>query len=266
MTSASMAVPQAPEDEVRMTFGEHLEELRSRLFKALVMLLLVLLVSMFRYEALVEFITQPYLKAMDMLGVPKADQRFIPGSFGGPIIAVMKLAFIMSLFIASPWIGYQAWAFVAAGLYRSEKKHVLTFAPASFLLFVAGCAFGYFLLVPMCLYGLANMMHLDVMSHQYVFSDYLSLVMMLTILLGGVFQVPIVMLFVAKIGLVDPRTYNKWAVRRTAILVNVVLAAVVTPADLITMFAVALPMILLYEVGVLASFVFVRPSRPPKTS
>jgi Tat protein translocase TatC len=249
------------EDEVRMTFGEHLEELRSRLFKSILFLLVAIIVAMVFYENLVTFITQPHIWAMRRLDVPDAEGRLMPGSYGGPIIAVMKLAFIISFFVSSPFIGYQLWAFVSAGLYRNERKYVALFAPVSFVLFTLGCLFGYIVLVPYALYGLARTMNVGIVSNQYIFSDYLNLVMMLTIILGAVFQMPLLMVFFAKIGVVEPKTYNKW--RRAAIIGNVVFAAVVTPADIFTMTMVAVPMLLLYEIGVVCSYLFARPAPKP---
>ncbi len=243
------------EDEVRMTFGEHLEDLRSRLFKSIVFLMCAIIVAMIFYKELVGFITQPHLQAMAMLNVK--DAPLMPGSYGGPIIAVMKLAFIISMFVSSPWVGYQLWSFVSAGLYKNERKYVVLFAPISFALFTVGCVFGYVILVPYALYGLARTMNVEIISNQYIFSDYLNLVMLLTIILGAVFQMPLLMVFFSKIGLVEPRTYHKW--RRAAIIGNVVFAAVVTPADVITMLVVAGPMLLLYEVGVICAYVFSRP-------
>jgi len=247
------------ETEGRMTFGEHLEELRSRLLKSIVFLLVAIVVSMAFYDQLVIFITRPHIQAMQMVKVSEAETKLMPGSYGGPILAVMKLGFIISIFVSSPWIGYQLWAFVSAGLYKRERRYVATFAPLSFLLFSAGCAFGYIVLVPVCLAGLARSMSFggSILSNQYLFSDYLSLVMMLTIILGAVFQIPLLMVFLAKTGLVEPSTYNKW--RRAAIIANVVFAAVVTPADIFTMVIVAVPMLLLYEIGVILSYLLVQP-------
>ena len=244
------------EDEVRMTFGEHIEELRSRLFKSIVVLLVAVIVAMVFYERLVTFITQPHIRAMKMLS---AEAKLMPGSYGGPIIAVMKLAFIIALFVSSPVIGYQLWAFVSAGLYRNERKYVVIFAPISFALFCLGCVFGYVVLVPYALYGLAKSMNLPIISNQYIFSDYLNLVMILTIILGVVFQMPLVMVFLSKIGLVEPKTYNKW--RRAAVIFNVIFAALVTPADVFTMIIVMGPMLLLYEIGVICAYLFARPRK-----
>lgn len=251
--------------EARMTFGEHIEELRSRLVKSIAFLVVAIVVSMAFYNKLVFWILRPHFWAMGKLfpGQPLETFRPMSGSYGGPILAVMKLAFIVALFVSSPVIGYQIWAFISAGLYPKEKRWVVRFAPVSFLLFIAGCAFGYFVLVPACLYGLANAMDITLLDPTKInFSDYLSLVMTLTIILGAVFQVPLLMVFFAKLGLVQPSSYNKW--RRHAIVINLVFAAVVTPADVISMILVAIPMLLLYEIGVVASYIAVRTSSKPQ--
>jgi Tat protein translocase TatC len=250
-----------PESEVRMTFGEHIEELRKRLLKSLIFLLVAVFACMAYYDELVTFITRPHVDAMTRLG--QKNYELMPGSYGGPILAVMKLAFIVSLFVSSPFIGYQIWSFVGAGLYKHEKKYVLAFAPVSFALFTLGCVFGYLHLIPVCLWGLAKSMSFkhSIISNQYLFSDYLSLVLTLTIVLGAVFQLPLVMVFVTKVGLVEPRFWNQW--RRAAVIANVLFAAVVTPADIFTMVMVAVPMLALYEVGVVFSYLFARRKKDP---
>jgi sec-independent protein translocase protein TatC len=245
------------EAEVRMTFGEHLEELRSRLFKSVVFLLLAIIGCMFIYQPLVGFISEPHFKAMELLKVPREKSLFLSESYTAPVVAMMKLAFIVAFFVSSPWIGYQLWAFVSAGLYKNERKYVLAFAPVSFALFCLGCVFGFFILTPLALYGLANMLDPKLVAPMYNFSEYLGLVMKLTILLGAIFQLPLLMVFFAKIGLVEPKTYNEW--RRAAIIGNVVFAALITPADVLTMLLVMIPLLLLYEIGVGFSFLLARP-------
>jgi Tat protein translocase TatC len=244
------------EPEVRMTFGEHLEELRSRLFKSVVFLLLAILACMLIYKPLVGFISEPHFKAMKLLEIPPEKSLFLSSTYTGPVVAMMKLAFIVALFVSSPWIGYQLWAFVSAGLYKNERKYVVIFAPISFALFCVGCVFGFTILTPLSLYGLANMLDLSIVSPTYSFSEYLSLVMKLTIMLGAIFQLPLLMVFFAKIGLVEPKTYNEW--RRAAIIGNVVFAALITPADVLTMLLVMVPLLLLYEIGVIFSFLLAR--------
>ena len=244
------------EVEERMTFGEHLEELRWRLLKAIVGLLLVVIGCLALYDPLVVFISEPHFVAMEMMGLDRDDAKFLAISHTGPIIAMMKLALIVSIFVTSPWLGYQIWAFVSAGLYKHERKYVVLFAPISFIMFGLGCWFGYSILVPLALFGLAGMLPPGVVELSFSFSEYLGLVMKLTIVLGAVFQVPLLMVFFAKIGLVQPSMYNKW--RRAAIVFNVIFAAILTPADIYTMFLVSIPLLLLYEVGVVVSYIVVR--------
>jgi len=259
------------EAEVRMTFGEHIEELRGRLLKSVVFLMLATIVSLFFYDELVWFITRPHVTAMEALKetikakglkVNDLEYKLMAGGYASPVIATMKLGFIIALFVSSPWIGYQIWAFISAGLYKNERKYVVLFAPISYALFAAGCAFGYLFLVRVCLMGLARtgMAGGDVVSPQYMFSDYLNLVTTLTIILGAVFQLPLIMVFLSKIGLVAPPTYNKY--QRLAILCNLIAAAFIAPPDVISMCVVAIPMILLYEIGVVAAFVFTAPPKP----
>jgi sec-independent protein translocase protein TatC len=179
----------------------------------------------------------------------------------------MKLGFIIALFVSSPFIGYQIWAFISAGLYKHERKYVVMFAPISYALFALGCAFGY-------LFPGADLpggpgqdrpgrrdrgvpaVHVHRLPH---------LVTTLTILLGAVFQLPLIMVFLSKIGLVAPPTYNKY--QRLAILCNLIAAAFIAPPDVISMCVVAIPLILLYEIGVVSAFVFAssKPPEPAKT-
>jgi Tat protein translocase TatC len=262
------------ESEVRMTFGEHIEELRGRLLKSIIFLLLATVISLFFYDELVWFITRPHVAAMESLkktleekGLHKNELEFklMAGGYAQPVLATMKLGFLIAIFVSSPFIGYQVWAFISAGLYKNERKYVVMFAPISYALFSLGCAFGYFFLVRVCLMGLAKtgLGKGDVVSPQYMFSDYLSLVTTLTILLGAVFQLPLIMVFLSKIGLIAPPTYNKF--QRLAILMNLIAAAFISPPDVISMCVVAIPMILLYEIGVAAAFIFA-PSKPSETA
>jgi sec-independent protein translocase protein TatC len=215
---------------------------------------------MFFYQPLVTFITRPHFKAMELLKVPAQESKFLSSTYTGPVMSMMMLTFLIGIFLASPFIGYQIWAFVSAGLYKNERKYVLAFAPVSFLLFCAGCVAGYLYLVPLALYSLASMLNTDIVSPTYSFSEYLSLVTKLTVILGAVFQLPLLMVFFAKIGLVHPSTYNKW--RRAAIIANVVFAALITPADVMTMLLVMVPLLLLYEIGVVCSYLLARPATP----
>ena len=230
-----------------MTFVQHLDELRTRLLRSIVALLVAATVSMVFYRGLIDLATLPHFRAMAWVG---SGARFILGGFGS-VAAVMKLAAIVGFFLASPYVARELWGFVSAGLYPRERTYVRVFAPSSFLLFLLGCLFGYFLLIPFGLYAMVSMMPLDKVDPVLDLADYLGFVMTLTILLGLVFQLPLVMVFLAKVGLVRPRRYHAW--RRQAILGSVVLAAVLSPPDVLSMLVFAAPLVVLYEIGVWCS-------------
>jgi Tat protein translocase TatC len=227
-----------------MTIAQHLDELRTRLLRSIVALAVAVTVAMIFYRHLIDVAILPQVRAMSWLG---RGGGFFLGDFLGSAKAVMSLACIVGFFMASPYVARELWGFVAAGLHRHEKRYVRAFAPISFLLFVLGCIFGYFILIPYSLYALVQMMPLDKVQPIVNIGDYLRLVLTLTILLGLVFQLPLAMVFLTKIGLVSPARWRRW--RRAAILGNVVLAAVLAPPDPQGMLVFALPLLVLYEIG-----------------
>src|SRR6185436_3306578 len=121
-----------------------------------------------------------------------------------------RLACMVGFFVASPYVARELWGFVAAGLYRNEKRYVRAFAPISFLLFLLGCVFGYFILIPYALYAMVQMMPLDKVQPLVNIGDYLGLVMTLTIVLGMIFQLPLLMVFLTKVGVVSPQRWRSW--------------------------------------------------------
>ena len=231
-----------------MTIVQHLDELRTRLLRSMVALMATVTVAMIFYKDLIDVATLPHYRAMSWIG---RHAVFIIGGLGESMGAVLKLACIVGVFFASPYIAREMWGFVAAGLYRDEKRYVKAFAPASFLLFLLGCVFGYFILIPYALYGMVTMMPLDKVEPVLNIAEYLGLVLTLTIMLGLVFQLPLVMTFFSKIGLVEPARWRSW--RKGAIVGNVVLAAVLAPPDPLSMVIFVLPLIVLYEAGVVCA-------------
>src|SRR5687767_2519867 len=206
---AEAAVPAV--DDVRMTFAEHIEELRWRLIKSVVVLLAAFLAGMYFYQDLLYFITRPHFRAMQLLDVKTQESLLLNIGYAAPIFATLKLAFIVGVFAASPFVGYQIWAFVGAGLYPAERKWVRVFSPVSFLLFAGGCAFGYLVLIPYGLYGMATMMRMsEVTSSQYALGDYLNLVMTLTVVTGLIFELPLIMCFTTIVGLTTAATWWRW--------------------------------------------------------
>jgi len=246
--------------EVRMTFGEHLEELRWKLVKSLVALLATFVLATIFYQELVWFVVQPHFQVMEWLQIKDSNAQLIAGAYTKPIWAVMKLSLIVGLFAASPYIAYQIWSFISAGLYPRERKYVIRYAPFSFILFFGGCIFGYLVLIPYGLFGLAQIVNIPAVQPTYLFTDYLDLVMSLTIITGAIFQLPLVMAFISAIGLTTWRTWVRWI--KVAIVAIFVAAAILTPTpDVFTQLLLAIPLLVLYGLGILLS-AFVSPSPP----
>lgn len=242
-------------DERRMTFGEHLEELRKRLFYAVVGLIVTVGVALYFQDQLMEFICQPHRKAMRLLNFP--DSRFLSGTYTTPFMGYMKLALIVGLVAASPFMMYQIWKFISAGLFPGEKKYVKVYAPMSVVLFLGGCAFSYTVLIPYGLFYLAQYGDPALFEPRYNFSDYLSMVLLLIIFMGFFFELPLVMLFFSNIGLVSPQAYSRW--RKFAIIAIFSVNAVVTPStDIVSLVLISVPMCLLYEAGIIMSYMAYR--------
>lgn len=250
----------ALEGRPRMSFGAHLEELRTRLFRSILALLLTTSVALACHKDLLAIATIPHMRAIALIDPPPAGCVFIAMTYVGPVSGLIKLALLAGLFFASPVIGWQVWRFVGAGLYPNERRWALSFGLCSFLLFLMGCVAGFFCLIPYTLYGLATMLPFDRVQPTFEIQGYLNLVMTLTVALGGVFQLPLLMAFLTRIGLVEPRSWGAW--RRHGIVGNIVLAAVLAPGDPLSLAAFAAPLLLLYEAGVLAAR-FCAPSLPP---
>lgn len=239
------------EELARMSFGEHLEELRRRLFRSLLALLASTSLAFAFHDALFRLAMLPHWRAHALFDPPPPDWKLFSGDFVDPVKSLVKLSLLTGFFLASPVIGWQAWSFVRSALYPHERRWALSFGVCSFLLFVAGGVSGYFVLIPYTLYGMASMLPMETVQPAFVVGPYLDLVMTLTLALGAVFQLPLLMAFLTRVGLVEPRAWGRW--RKHGLVGNLVLAAVLAPGDPVSLFAFAAPLLVLYEVGVLAA-------------
>ncbi len=189
-------------------------------------------------------------KAIDTLKTQKGS-RIVAIKYTEQFFTYLKIVLIAAIFLAHPFILWQVWRFIGAGLYPHEQKVALMFVPFSLVLFMAGISFGYGVLIPWGLSYLSTYGDPELMDTVLSLSAYLSLFMSLTILLGIVFQVPLVMFFLSRSGLVEPKTFSR--VRRHAILSGVILGALLTPPDPFTQCMLAGPLVILYEIGILVS-------------
>ncbi|GLQ93933.1 twin-arginine translocase subunit TatC [Dyella acidisoli] len=234
-----------PDSETNLQEGlfSHLLELRSRLIKAILALAIVL-------AALVPFANRLYawLAAPLVSRLPEG-AHLIATEVASPFITPLKLAFYAALFISMPVILYQLWAFVSPGLYKHEKRLARPLLVAALILFYIGGAFAYFLVLP------AAFRFLTAVTPQGVemmtdITHYLDFVMLMFFAFGLCFEVPVAVVVLAAVGVVDLDKLRKG--RRYAVVGAFAIAAVVTPPDITSMIMLAIPMCLLYEIGILA--------------
>ena len=234
----------------------HLLELRTRLLRGVVGLVLVLVCLLPFANTLYALLAQPLLDKL-----PKGGQ-LIATQVASPFFAPMKLAFFVALVVAMPWLLYQAWAFVAPGLYRREKRLAFPLLSSALLLFYAGCAFAYFLVLPM-VFGFLAKVTPDGVAMMTDISSYLDFVLVLFLAFGLAFELPVALVILVLLGWVTPAQLREG--RGYAVVGVFVIAAIVTPPDVISQLMLAIPMCLLYEAGILASQ-WVKPRTPKETA
>lgn len=234
-------------EQVRLTFGEHLEELRVRLVYGL-LALMVCFVCCYAFKVqLLSIIMRPHRLTMAKLGLP-LELRIIRYQEG--FLTLLRISFFAALVLASPIIVYQIWRFVSVGLYRHERRWCYVFGPITLVSFLLGVLFGYLFLIPLGLQFLLSVLGPE-LSPQITMSSYVALVALLTVVLGLLFELPLVMLFLAKIGIVTSESYAQH--RKPAILIAFIAGAVLTPPDPFTQMMMAIPIVGLYEIGILVS-------------
>lgn len=244
-----MATPE-PEVDLQQGLFSHLLELRSRLLKASATVLVVLL-------ALVPFANRLYAElAAPLVARLPEGAHLIATEVASPFVTPLKLAFYAALFISMPMILYQLWAFVSPGLYKHEKRLARPLLAAALVLFYMGCAFAYFLVLP------AAFRFLTAITPQGVemmtdITHYLDFVMLMFFAFGLCFEVPVAVVILAAVGVVDLDKLR--SSRRYAIVGAFAIAAFITPPDITSMVMLAVPMCLLYELGVLAVRWLVKP-------
>lgn len=240
---------------LRMSFMGHLEELRSRILKALFGVVAAFLLSFTFTNQLWAFVKEPAVMALKHLGINPPNLAQITPMEGFSIIWI-KLPLLVSIFIASPWILYQVWAFISPGLYKREKRWAVPFITCTAGLFIAGGCFAYFVAFR---YGLEFLLGIGVgqnVTPVISIDYYFDLFVNVTLGVALVFELPVVIFFLTLLRLASPRFLMRHS--RYAILAIVVLAAIVTPTpDIFNMMIFAIPMVLLYFVGVFASYLLV---------
>ena len=249
-----MAEPSAPgnDDDRELSFLEHLAELRSRLLRAVLGVLAVLLVLLPFARTLYHYAAEPLAARL-----PEGSSM-IAIDVASPFLTPFKLALLLAILVSAPYVLYQLWAFVAPALYRHEKRLARPLLVSSVLLFYAGCAFAYFVVFPLA-FGFLTRIAPEGVAVMTDISRYLDFVTTLFLAFGITFEVPIATIMLVASGVTTTR---QLASKRPYIIVGAfAIGMLLTPPDVISQTLLALPMWLLFELGIVLSRVLVERPR-----
>jgi len=229
-----------------MSLGDHLEELRYRLMMAIGGVLVGLVGCLFFGRVLLRLIASPYESAMAAAKLqPELQAIQLPEQF----MVYLKTCLVFGLLVSAPWVFYHAWAFVSSGLYHKERKFIYAVAPASAALFIAGAFFFMLVIAPLTMiFFITFETGVDFVQVRVTLQSYISFVLSLTLIFGLAFQMPIAIIFAERMGLVTTEALGR--VRKFVIIGLVIVAAIVTPPDVISQIALALPLYALFEASI----------------
>ena len=228
----------------KQPFLGHLEELRRRLVICAIAVGIGFIISYVFAKQLFSYLILPLTKVLP------DDSRLIFTNLPDMFIAYIKVALVAGIILAIPIIFYQLWMFLAPALYQKEKRYIIPFVLFSSILFVAGSLFGYLVVFPYGFKFFVSFATEDIQALPSV-KQYFSFAIRLLLAFGLVFEMPIVVLFLTKIGLITPDKMKKF--RKFAILGSFILSAILTPPDVATQLMMALPIIILYEISIFLS-------------
>lgn len=239
------------------TFISHLIELRDRLVKASIgiALMCALLMAWPGPSQIYDIIAQPMISSL-----PTGAKMIATGVIA-PFMVPMKLTLLLAFILALPWVFYQVWAFVAPGLYAHEKRLVLPLVVSSSLLFIAGVAFCYFFVFGRVFHFISSFAPTSIAVMPDI-ENYLDFVMSMCLAFGAAFEVPVVVVILVRMGMVSVEKLKD--IRAYAIVGAFVISAIVTPPDVVSQLALAIPMCLLFELGLLAAPIFVKATQAPE--
>ena len=234
-------------EDLKQPFLSHLTELRSRLIYCAIAIGIGFILSYAFKEKLFKLLVSPLIANM------ADDSKLVFTNLPEMFFTYLKTAFVAGLIIASPVIFYQIWMFVAPGLYQREKKYIIPFVLCSTILFAGGALFGYKVVFPFGFKFFLGYENSYIQALPKV-KEYFSFSTKLLLAFGIVFELPIVIFFLARIGAVTPELLRKK--RKYAVLLTFAAAAIFTPPDVVTQCMMAVPLIILYEVGIIIAQIF----------
>jgi len=222
-----------------MSVYEHLGELRKRLIIVAIFFIAALVVSFFLVEPIILYLQ----------GTDEAKQLTMNAfRLTDPIKIYMQFTFLIALIITAPVFLYQLWAFVSPGLYEKERKVTLSYIPLSVILFLGGISFAYFVLFPFVVDFMLDLAGRLGINQVIGINEYFQFMLQLTLPFGLLFQLPVIVMFLTRLGIITPMFLSK--IRRYAYFVLLIIAAFITPPDVISQIIVTLPLCVLYEVSI----------------
>jgi sec-independent protein translocase protein TatC len=241
--------------DIEDSFISHLIEMRDRLLRA-VLAVVIIFICLFPWaQDIYSLLAKPLLAAL-----PKGGQM-IATEITTPFFVPMKVTLMAAFLLALPWVFYQAWAFVAPGLYQHEKRIGVPLVIASVFLFLLGMAFAYFLVFPLVFHFIVSVTPTGVAVMTDI-GKYLDFVLTMFMAFGITFEVPIAVVLLVKMGMVSVAKLRE--IRPYVIVGAFVVGAIFTPPDVISQFMLATPLWILYELGIIVASMITRPSRETK--
>ena len=239
------------------TFISHLVELRDRLVKASIGIALVCAALMLwpGPSHIYDLLAAPMIASLP------AGSKMIATGVISPFLVPMKVTLMIAFILALPWVFYQLWAFVAPGLYAHEKRLVMPLVLSSSLLFIAGVAFCYFFVFGRVFHFIGEFAPQSIAVTPDI-ENYLDFVMSMCLAFGVTFEVPVVVVILVRMNMVSLQKLRE--IRSYVIVGAFVIAAIVTPPDVVSQLALAIPMCLLYELGLIVAPMFARMTRAPE--
>ncbi|MEJ5299514.1 MAG: twin-arginine translocase subunit TatC [Thermodesulforhabdaceae bacterium] len=242
-----------PEDKT--PFLEHLEELRIRLIRCFLAIGVGFIICYSFKEQILKILVLPLLKALPS----EHSQHLIYTAPQEAFLVYMKVSFIAGIFLAMPVIVFEFWRFVAPGLYEHEKKYLFPIVMVSIFFFASGVAFAYFVALPF------GFMFFTSFASEYVMPfistrEFLSFTMKLLFSFGLIFELPVIVFFMARLGIIQSEILKRY--RRYAVLIIFIVAAIITPPDAFSQIITAIPLLVLYELSVWVAHAFGK--KPPQ--
>ncbi len=259
-------------EEKEMSFLDHLEELRWHLIRVTIVIILMSIIAFslkgFVFDSLIfapknpDFLTYRFfcyiseLLNTNSLCIDELPFKFQSLGLTEQFSAHFWVSITVGFIISFPYVIWEFWRFISPGLYEKERKSAGSFIVISSLLFFLGVLFGYYVIVPFSVNFLGNYSVSDMIERNIKIGSYISLLRSTVLASGLIFELPIIIYFLSKIGLVSPEFLRKY--RRHALVLVLILAAVITPPDIVSQIVVAIPVLLLYEVSIYISKIVIK--------